>query len=251
MRRKQMQVTLLMITFLIFLAPFSAFSSSCTTATLQDYISLGVRGCSIDDKQFSNFGYAATSTGGGSLLPASGISVTPQNTFLNPTLSFDGLFVALANERVDGVISFQVNANSLDFPIVGLTLVQGGTVVSGTGIASIGETACIGNLFSNACSGSFVASLQTFGLGTGIPPAQLVDHVDFSPTLTVDVIKDIGVFGGRNGFALLSHVENQFSSMPPSSPSEVPEPVTLLSFGTGLLAVILLAFRNNARKEHN
>jgi PEP-CTERM motif len=55
------------------------------------------------------------------------------------------------------------------------------------------------------------------------------DSITFGPVTSLFVMKDIQLSGGTSGTAAISIVANGFS--------QVPEPASLLLFGTGLLAL--------------
>lgn len=218
------------LTALLLTLTTTALAAPCGIGTLQDYVGLGVGGCTIDDLTFTNFGFSASSSGGPVSIPASGISVTPVNSPALTALDFSSLWSARANEHVDNIITFSVTAAPGSSGIADLGLLQGGSVVSGTGIAAVGETVCAGDSFANQCAGGTVLSLESFMTDTS---SMLIDHVTFPAVSALEIIKDIGVTGGPDGFAVLSFVENSVSH----GGVPVPEAGTLALVGLGLLTL--------------
>jgi len=106
--------------------------------------------------------------------------------------------------------------------------------VLGTGQVSVAETYCAGDTFADLCAHGTEGTLLTIlNSSTSI----LTASATFSPVSVVDVVKDITLLGGSNGSAaLVSGVQNQFS--------EVPEPGSLVLFGSGIagLAGVLRRF---------
>lgn len=196
-----------------------AFGSDCIVATYDTYIGTS---CGIDDKTFSDFSY---STAGTNHLPASSITVNPINTPFNPGLLFNAPWGVQAGETQDSLLGFTVTVNPGGNLIDDLSLYMFGAGVLGTGQVSVAETYCAGDTFANGCANGITGSLLTIlNSGTSI----LTAHVTFdNPVSVVDVRKDIELLGGSNGSAaLVSGVQNQFS--------EVPEPGSLMLFGSGV-----------------
>jgi hypothetical protein len=199
----------------------------CVTGTYADYMALE-NGCTVGDKVFSDFDYAASGT---NQLSAAQVTVTPDNSDpMNPGLLFTGTWVANAGNTSDSHLQFTVSTLSGAALIEDASLSISGYAVSGTGMVTVAENLCLGGTFSGwttNCSSQVTDNLlvSTF-LG------QTYDHTTFNPVSTVDVFKDIGLtaFGtGETNFAFVSGVTNNFS--------QVPEPATLTLLGTGLLAI--------------
>jgi hypothetical protein len=199
----------------------SAFGSDCIVASYNTYVGTS---CGIDDKTFSNFTY---STSGTNPLPASSITVNPINTPLNPGFLFNAPWGAQAGETQGSLIGFTVNVNPGGNLINDLSLYMFGAGVLGTGQVSVTETYCAGDTFADLCAHGTEGTLLTIlNSGTSILHAS----ASFGPVSVVDVMKDIELVGGSNGSAaLVSGVQNQFS--------EVPEPGSLVLFGSGIVGL--------------
>jgi hypothetical protein len=196
----------------------SAFGSDCIVTSYDKYVGTS---CGIDDKTFSNFSYSSTGT---NTLPASSITVNPITTQFNPGFLFNAPWGAQAGQTQGSQIGFTVNVNPGGNLINDISLYMFGAGVLGTGQVSVSETYCAGDTFADACAHGTEGSLMTIlNSGTSILHASAT----FGPVSVVDVMKDIELVGGSNGSAaLVSGVQNQFS--------EVPEPGSLVLFGSGI-----------------
>jgi len=204
---------------LVFACGLSAFGADCIVAGYDTYIGSS---CGIDDKTFSNFSY---STAGTNHMPASSITVNPIDTPFNPGFLFNAPWGVQAGETQDSLIGFTVSVNPGGNLIKDLSLFMFGAGVLGTGQVSVAETYCAGDTFANGCANGTTGSLLTLlNSNTSI----LIANVTFdNPVSVVDVVKDITLLGGSDGSAaLVSGVQNQFS--------EVPEPGSLMLFGSGI-----------------
>jgi len=199
----------------------SAFGSDCIVTSYDKYVGTS---CGIDDKTFSNFSY---STAGSNPLPASSITVNPINTPFNPGFLFNAPWGVQAGQTQDSLIGFTVNVNPGGNLINDLSLYMLGAGILGTGQVSVAETYCAGDTFADLCAHGTEGSLLTIlNSGTSI----LTAHATFGPVSVVDVVKDITLLGGSDGSAaLVSGVGNQFS--------EVPEPGSLVLFGSGIVGL--------------
>ena len=205
--------------FVVLASASFAFGSDCITNTYDQYIGTS---CGIDDKTFSNFSY---STAGTNPLPASSITVNPITTKFNPGFLFNAPWGVQAGQTQDSLIGFtvRVNDNSNDL-IDDLSLYMFGAGVVGSGQVSVAETYCAGDTFANLCAHGTEGTLLTILNGS---TSILHASVSFGPVRVVDVVKDITLLGGANGSAaLVSGVQNQFS--------EVPEPGSIMLFGSGI-----------------
>lgn len=196
-------------------------------STLQDLIGLGA--CMIDDKLFSNFSYAGSAFGGAVPIPAAGIGVTVLDTPFNPGLQFSAPWAVGPGQGMDSLILYQVNVTPGGRAIQDISVGMGGYGKSGSGVVSVAESAQwpggIGSLFIYLNGG-------------------LLDYdellVDPTTMGSITVIKDIAV-NGNDGIAAVSLVTNRFSEV--GGPQEVPEPVTLVLLGSGLLTLGLVGWR--------
>jgi hypothetical protein len=215
-----MKITALAL-LLVLACGISAFAGDCMVTSYDQYIGSS---CGIGDKTFSNFSY---STAGTNQLPASSITVNPITTPFNPGFLFNAPWGVQAGQTQDSLIGFTVNVNPGGNLINDLSLFMLGAGVLGTGQVSVAETYCAGDTFADLCAHGTEGSLLTIlNSGTSI----LTAHVSFGPVSVVDVVKDIELLGGSNGSAaLVSGVGNQFS--------EVPEPGSLVLFGSGIVGL--------------
>ena len=67
--------------------------ASSTSASMQDYVNLGVAGCQLQDKIFGGFTYVNLSDPSGNdhvdpVVPASNVTVTAEDNALNPVFTF-------------------------------------------------------------------------------------------------------------------------------------------------------------------
>jgi hypothetical protein len=203
-----------------------ALAGSCPTATLDNYLGSGFS-CDISDKTFSNWLWAPTQTGGAGIIPATGVLVTPLP--LAPpgfVASFAGR--AGAGQTQDALFGFTVMTNGA--PITDASLTMFGAQVFGDGSVTIGEDLCSDDLWSDGCAHGTILHLSTC-LSDVISCNKITDHIDFTGEQFIDVRKDIELNGGANGAAFLSDVEEHFSQ------GTVPEPSSILLFGSGILGL--------------
>ncbi len=205
---------LLVVVFALF--SVSAFADTCggTLASL-----LG-GSCTVSDKTFSNFTFLASASGGATPVAAGDVSVTGviNGNSVGLTFGMSSLF-ATGNQTNDVLITFDVTVTSGPAQIEDASLLQTG-FVSAPGLASAGETVCVGGLSGNCASGTL--TLNTSSSTTSF------DHGVFSPTGTVSASKDLNVRGNGTGTASISGATDLFSQ------TTVPEPASLCLMGTGL-----------------
>ncbi len=191
-------------------APYSAYivsGFSCVTGNLM----------------FSGFQYSATA---GSPSAAQ-ITVTPITTDFNEGFQFNGNW----SGNMDSLLVFTITA--VRGTITDLHLSFNG-IASGAGSSA--------NVAENFCLDGALATCpvaQSGQLSVTNPPAKFNDVVFFAGAHSIQVSKDISVFAGPNGTASISQVTNSFSQ-------PAPEPLSLVLFGSGLLALGLI--RHRAKK---
>jgi PEP-CTERM motif len=197
---------------------------------MSQYLGSGFN-CTIDDKTFGNFIYTSTSTPPGFEIMAGSVGVTPITTPGNPGFQFNAPWHASTLSGVlgrDSFLEFTVNVNPGGNLITDVSLSMGGFGTTGTGSITIDETVCLGATFP-ACSGGTVRTLEVYANSGGFLS---YDEISFAGVSEVDVEKDILIDAGTNGGATLSLVTNQFSEG-----GAVPEPGSILLFGSGALAL--------------
>lgn len=230
--RKHMQskwLSALLVIACVALLSGIGFADPCPSGTYADYLGQGFS-CGIDDKTFSNFQYSFSSNPTGFGIPAGSVAVSPITTPGNPGLQFSASWLASNSSGIlsmDSLFQFTVNVNPGGNLITNVSLSIGGVGTSGTGSVFVDETVCIGATFP-ACTGGTVEDLSVFKDGTG---QQTFDEITFAGVSEVDVQKDVLISAGTNGSARLSLVTNQFSE------GTVPEPASILLFGSGALAL--------------
>ena len=201
----------------------------CLEATMADYVALGAEGCQIGDKIFSNFTYTGSSGGGASAVLAAGLSVVPYFTPLNPGFMFSGAWLVLTGETQDSHITYQVVVTGGGFPIHDISAELSGQYAQGSALVAVAEDVQPGNL--------------SLGLLWGVGSQVWQDGVSFNPTMgPLFVSKDILLRGGAGpgSWAMVSGVFNRFSE------TGVPEPLTLLLMGSGLLGLGALRWRKKS-----
>jgi hypothetical protein len=209
------------------------FAAACPTGTMADYIGQGFS-CTIGDKTFSNWFYQGTANPPGFALGPGSIGVVPQTQAFDPGFRFAAPWQVSTSGGVlaqDSGIDYGVTVNPGGNLITDVSLAIGGYSFNGTGSVEVDETVCVGALFlaNGSCpSPGYLKNLKVFTDSSGTIP---FDEVSFLGVSEVGVEKDILLDAGTNGGASLSLVFNNFSE------SSVPEPGSILLFGSGALAL--------------
>ncbi|MGH9353386.1 MAG: PEP-CTERM sorting domain-containing protein [Terriglobia bacterium] len=196
--------------------------SPCASGTLNTYVGLGVAGCTEGNLLFSDFTFGASAAGAGAILPVdSGISVTPESSGNNVGFIFDAALSPGSNQSQDVTIDYVVRVLS-----GGNNITDSALSVEASGNASANMTECLGGLLP-ACSGGTAVGLMANA-------NQLAVSNTFGAVSTVGAGLDISATNGGS----ISGEQTQFSTG--TDDNFVPEPASLMLFGTGALGLALL-----------
>jgi len=215
----------------------AAWSATCVVGTVQSYIDLNATGgCTIGDKQFSNFSFATSAGGGAVALTSTAVTLSP---IAGPDigLQFNAAWFVGSGQSLDTTIGFDVTViGGGGFLIKDASTVQSASGTTGTGIASVSEGLCIGSPCVPVLGTNTIVSA-----GTTI----LASNVIFAPSGTLHAVKDIGVSGGSSGTAQISQVTDTFSQ------TQVPEPTSILLLGSVMVVTGGFFRRRQAQKSSN
>jgi hypothetical protein len=222
---------------------FPAFASAaplCITSSLQEYVNLGVGGCSIGVATFSGFSSSPSLFPGATEIAAADIVVTPAALSNGALLDFGVVASAGPGEITGVLIGYSVSS-----PIFNVaTLAMTGTDATSDGVVTAVQDLCLGGTFlgdPTTCSGMLQSLIVLEDeLGPIGPETQ--------PFLTAssffDVFVDITIDGGTFGSAQLDGtVRNQYTG-----DQVIPEPTSLLLIGTGLVGLVSRRLRRP--REH-
>jgi hypothetical protein len=218
------------LTLLAFLVLASSAFASSTTCLAPDtaYASyMGGFTCVSGNLMFSGFDLHVNVAGSPGASGPTAVKVTPELTTGNEGFSFRANWAG----NMDTSLSFTVTALVGLITDVHLTM-TGGSFGPGS-FANVSESICRdGNLATcvppNGTPGSLIVP-------NSVSP--ISDAIFFSGAHSVQVSKDISVFAGPNGGANISVVTNTYSQ------SNVPEPLSLALFGSGLVGLGLMRKR--------
>jgi PEP-CTERM motif len=220
----------MLVLFVVLAGISAAFADACPQTTLDNYLGAGFS-CGIDDKTFLDFSYLSSSSPGGFAIPASGVAVQPITTQGNPGFLFSAPWSVSNNSGIlaqDSLIGYSVSVNQGGAPITDLTLAMVGFDAIGTGEITINETYCLGGILP-LCNGGTEGSLTLNWTSKGGSSSQVVN---FAGVTEISVEKDIELTAGTDGSASVSGIYNQFSE------GQVPEPGSMVLFGTGVLGLV-------------
>jgi hypothetical protein len=234
-----MKRTLLMLVGLAALSNAATANPACVSDTIANYIKNYTtidNACQVGDKLFYAFLYSGTAAGTtaptssqvtvvgdssnvnepGLVFSSTGWTVSGTSTFANPlyidsNIAFTVAVVGLQPLIIDASLDFANHFN-----------------VSGQGVAVIGETVTLGS--TNTSTGLHVDSSN--GPYTSVNQFSPVSFVRVNKDLIVEVPQNIDA---ATGTATIMQFREGFS--------EMPEPVTCVLFGSGLLGLGLLRRR--------
>jgi len=211
----------LILVLLLFVVP-STFANNIGI-TLADLLKVGAF-VIIDDKKFYEFtDYSSISTG------ANASPIAPANIFVVPLIeTIDGiqewglrfhseLYFAGARSTQDTLWKYTVATLEGGDLIVDNVLRVGGYAATGNGFARIGETA-------QDETGVIIANKEVGDVGE-------IDIENFGPQNKLIISTDI-LLAGLDGSAFISEVDQLYSQT-----GEVPEPISLILLGSGLLGL--------------
>jgi hypothetical protein len=193
--------------------------------------------CQSGNLIFKNFGYSsALSNPSGIAIPASAITVTPVVTDGNEGFQFAGGWnvgtqAGPVSNVQDSVVSFDVM--DMTVAITDLHLFFNGSF-TGTGTTSATESYCLNHALAG-CPGGSSGSINVTN-----PPPNFNAATSFAAVSSISISKDINATSGTNGTASISQVINQFSN-------SIPEPLSFVLLGSGLLGLGLLRKRVHTR----
>jgi hypothetical protein len=192
--------------------------------------------CMSGNLLFSAFTYSGAANPSNIVVPATAITVTPQTMTGNEGFQFQaGWSVGTTqpgniNSYEDSLINFTISTINHANTLNELTLFFDGSH-TGSGLTGVTEQYCAGGTLQNCPQATAQIKVTN-------PPQAFNDMVFFAAVNTVSVSKDINVTSGTNGTAAISQVINTFQQ------SGVPEPMSCLLLGSGLLGLGLLRKRS-------
>jgi hypothetical protein len=206
-------------------------ASTCATATLAAYQSLGPGGCTLlnggNTYIFKNFDFAVPSSSGTDPINAGQISVTPLSgpdmlglNFASPGFNVTG------NEAVQYLISFYVDPLPPDIWRVETEMLAESPVAPG--FAAITTDVCVGSNFISGTCPTTVASGTVFHAGS--QGQQLLTRIDFTPTNNVG-IRNLITLDANGAVSQIDGFQNRVVLLP--------EPGTwmMMAGGLGLVAL--------------
>jgi hypothetical protein len=204
--------------------PSSSTAAPCVLGTLADYIALGAGGCTAGGATFADFTASTLLAGAMPIAPAA-VTVTPIGGGVG--LDFGVIRAALADELFDVLIRYSVSGLSIGAALMSMA----GSAATDDGVVTGVEDVCVGGTFAapvSGCSGTPVSLIVA-----QIDPDLISPDSDTFPVNSFfDVFTEITIDGGIIGTASLNgFVRNQFT------PVAVPEPITALLIGSGVVAL--------------
>jgi hypothetical protein len=239
--------------------------TSATSATMSDYVALGHSGCQLDDKIFYDFSYnyrffdpfsRGVPDNVDPDVQAGNVTVTAVGNPLNPVFNFAGNWSATNGYQTDIDIGYRIFALDAGggfgapaaFPIIQATMtLTGGTSDLDPANQGNGSVTTADNVLDTVHGQDLVLVPSIFAAPGGTIFASVTDAKSFaSGTQMVEVHKDVLLDSGGNGitntnFASVSLISEGVFETP------VPEPLSLVLYGSGLVALGLLG-RSRARR---
>jgi hypothetical protein len=234
-------------------------SVGATSATMSDYIALGNTGCQIDDKIFYDFSYnyrffdpfsRGVPDNVDPDVQAGNVTVTAVANPLNPIFNFAGNWQATNGYQTDidiGYKIFALDANGLQvgppaFPIIKATMtLTGGTSDLDPLNEGNGSITTADNVLDTVHGQDLVLTPSIFAPPGGtIASTSVTDTKSFlTGTQMVEIHKDVLLDSGGNGvtnsnFASVSLISQGLFE------TAVPEPLSLVLYGSGLVVLGLL-----------
>lgn len=220
----------LLLVFLAAEAPGFASSTTCPSGTYDLYLVPNFS-CQTGDLIFSGFGYMGTGNPSEIIIPASSVNIKPITQTGEEGFQFaSGWSVGT---QTGGMSSFQ---NSLITFVVNDALGLGDLILgfngnfTGTGMTSTAENFCL-----NATSVSGCPAASSGSLNVTNPPPFFDGKLLVGSVTSIAISENINVMSGASGTAAASQVINEFSG--------IPEPLTAVLWGSGLIGIGLMRRR--------
>ena len=252
---------------------------STTSATMAQYIALGSGGCSLGDKIFSDFSYqfrpGTTNPGGDPVVDANGVTVKADDNPDNPVFTFSANWRATNGNQVNLDIGYMVTVQPGGLPILSASTELAGRVTDLTvnnpvpqdqfAYVTSAETVSDGGVYHPntsmypridlappATPSSEFDSLYSLSDCAGhfnSPDYPNCAQIAIAPSTSLVILKDIFLNSGSDGnggsadIALLTDVREALVE------GQVPEPLTFVLYGGGLLAIGVVG-RFSRRRIH-
>jgi hypothetical protein len=238
--------------------------TSVGAGTMQDYINLGTSGCQLGNQIFYEFGYSYAN-GAAPAVTASDVQVTALNNSLNPVFVFNANWTVSNGQQANMDITYKVfivdaGGGILGPPVetfTGATVAVAGTV-DNNDLNQVGATISVAETITEVPSGSapnFGPYLFSFGGTTAYTIPGCNYNVDFNCNSVglsgrqILVKKDIFLNSGGDGAGNSANVATLTEIQQGLSASAVPEPLTLVLYGGGLIAFgVIGRMRSRQRK---
>jgi hypothetical protein len=252
---------LLLIVTLMGAAASSMFAAPLCTdvvTTAASFAALGAGGCQFGDKLFSNFTYTYTVDGGPGNVPAGNVNVTffnlggdPNKPVVRFTTTGPGWTVRDGHTS-DISISYTVDAPSIN-PMTGASMTVDGVV---SNVSPGIFMSLVAGAESICCPGpgnttvDLSANLVPLPPPSGPTPTSASDSKTFAGATHIILTKDIFLFGGgtadpnTGNIATVTQIdEGLFEG------TTIPEPMTFVLFGSGMVGFGLMMKMRNSRKS--